>query len=197
MVRARRQPAGGSTDWVAAMRDPMSWSVPVFRAFGIPVRVHLLFFLVTGGLFLRQVVFTKDNPVWWPDVFLFSIVLLFGIILLHEFGHCFAARAVDGESDKYPDLAPGRPGLRRSCRRSPRAHLFITAAAGPAVNLLICFLTVRPAPGRSVGCLPNCQPAGQRVRQSRCIDYKDGHATSPSGYRLKFVPAGHGAADAS
>ena len=37
------------------MRDPMSWSIPVFRAFGIQVKVHLLFFIITLGLFLRQV----------------------------------------------------------------------------------------------------------------------------------------------
>src|SRR5205823_253016 len=52
------------------MRDPMSWAVPLFRAFGIQVKVHIFFFIVTIGLFLR-VVLDKHNPIWWVDVFLF------------------------------------------------------------------------------------------------------------------------------
>ena len=35
------------------MRDLMNWSVPVFRAFGIPVRVHLFFIVIVIGLFFR------------------------------------------------------------------------------------------------------------------------------------------------
>ena len=80
------------------MRDPMSWSVPLFRAFGIPVKVHIFFFLVTLGLFLRQVIYLPH--VWWVDIFLFVVVALFGIILLHEFGHCFAARYMHGDANE-------------------------------------------------------------------------------------------------
>src|SRR5947209_14569104 len=79
------------------MRDPMSWALPVFRLFGVQVKIHLLFFVVTLGLFLR-VVMMKDHPIWWVDVFVFTILLLFGIILMHEYGHCFGARAVEGEA---------------------------------------------------------------------------------------------------
>ena len=56
------------------MRDPMRWAVPLFRAFGISVRVHVLFFVITLGLFLRQVG-QKDNPIWWFDVFAFTNAL--------------------------------------------------------------------------------------------------------------------------
>jgi len=57
------------------MRDVMNWGVPLPRMFGIPVKVHWLFFLVTGGLFFRQVL-SENNVVWWGDVFLLTVVAL-------------------------------------------------------------------------------------------------------------------------
>ena len=81
------------------MRDPMNWAVRVFTAYGIPVKIHLFFFIFTLGMFLRQVT-EKATPIAALDIFLFTIVVLFGIILLHEFGHCFAARFVGGEANE-------------------------------------------------------------------------------------------------
>ena len=46
------------------MRDPMSWAVQVFRAFGIPVKVHLFFFVITLGLFFREN-HELSPPLWW------------------------------------------------------------------------------------------------------------------------------------
>ncbi len=117
------------------MRDPMSWALPLFRAFGIQVRVHLLFFIITLGIFLRQVSL-PGNVVWWGDAFLFLIPLLFGIILLHEFGHCFGARAVGGEAEEILIWPLG--GLAFvSPPHEWKAHTY-TVAAGPFVNVLIC-----------------------------------------------------------
>jgi Zn-dependent protease len=60
-------------------------------------------------------------------------------VLLHEFGHCFAARAVEGEADEVLLWPLG--GLARcDVPHTPRAN-FITAAGGPAVNLMLCLLT--------------------------------------------------------
>ena len=61
------------------------------------------------------------------------IVLMFGSVLLHEFGHSFAARFCDGESDLIVLWPLG--GLAY-CRvpDSPMAN-FLTAAAGPVVSL--------------------------------------------------------------
>lgn len=135
------------------MRDPMSWSIPLFRAFGIPVKAHLLFFVFSIGMFLRQVG-AKDNPIWWLDLFIFWIPLLFGIVLLHEFGHCFGARSVDGDA-KEVLLWPLGGLAYVDVPHNPRAH-FITTAAGPAVNVLICILcAVLMAFG---GFLPNANP---------------------------------------
>ncbi len=62
--------------------------------------------------------------------------LLFLTVLLHELGHCFAARQVGGEASEVLLWPLG--GLAAcDVPHQPRAH-FLTAAAGPAVNLLIC-----------------------------------------------------------
>jgi Zn-dependent protease len=118
------------------MRDPMSWAIPLpVRPFGITVKIHFLFFAVTLAMFLRKVA-QKDNPVWWVDAFCLTILLLFFVILLHEYGHCFGCRAVGGEATEillWPlgGLAFVEPP------HNPRAHL-ITVAAGPTVNLVLC-----------------------------------------------------------
>jgi Zn-dependent protease len=166
------------------MRDPMSWSVPLFRAFGIPVRVHLLFFLVAFGFFLRQVVFTKDNPVWWGDVLLFTVFLLFGIVLLHEFGHCFGARWVDGEAKEILIWPLG--GLAFNDIPHGWRPLFVTVAAGPAVNVLIC---LGCAAGLAAGgFLPSLNPLANPY-SAEIHNYRDGRDYT-SAYGLKMYKPG-------
>jgi stage IV sporulation protein FB len=122
------------------MRDPLSWSFPIGRVFGITVRIHFLFPLVCLGLILRAVVQkgpdgSEPMPGLWIDVAMF-LGLLFGAVLLHEFGHCFAARRLGGEANEVLLWPLG--GLA-TCEvpHTPWAN-FWTAAGGPAVNLLIC-----------------------------------------------------------
>src|SRR5262245_47413167 len=117
------------------MRDPFTWSFPLGRLFGIAVKVHLLFPLVALGLILR-VVYTKEAvPGIWVDAAL-VVFLLFFSVLLHELGHCFAARRVGGDAQEILLWPLG--GLAAiDVPHTPRAH-FLTAAAGPAVNLFIC-----------------------------------------------------------
>jgi Zn-dependent protease len=120
------------------MRDPMSWAIPVFRLFGIQVKVHIFFFVITIGLFLRQLSLTQYQYVWWLDMFLLSIVVLFGSVLLHEFGHCFGARYVGGEAREILIWPLG--GLAFTDIPHRWRALFVTVAAGPAVNVLICLV---------------------------------------------------------
>jgi stage IV sporulation protein FB len=118
------------------MRDPLSWSVPLFRVFGITVRLHVLFPVVIAALLLR-VAFPREPAL--PGAFTDALVLtgiLFVSVLLHEFGHCFGARLVDGEAREILLWPLG--GLASvDIPHRPKAH-FITAAAGPLTNLLIC-----------------------------------------------------------
>jgi Zn-dependent protease len=119
------------------MRDPMSWALPLFRAFGITVKVHVFFFVITLGLFFRQISLPGLHDVWWVDVFLLMVVVVFGVILIHEFGHCFGARYVDGDAKEILIWPLG--GLAFvDVPHTWRANMIATAA-GPAMNLIICF----------------------------------------------------------
>jgi stage IV sporulation protein FB len=117
------------------MRDLLSWSLPLGRLFGIPIKVHVLFPVVAAGLILR-VACDKDAPAGiWIDA---SMVmgLLFLTVLLHELGHCAGGRYVDGDAREILLWPLG--GLASvDVPHTPRANL-ITALAGPAANLLIC-----------------------------------------------------------
>ena len=42
------------------MRDPMTWSFPLGRMFGVSVRCHIFLPIVFVALILRVVFFTKD-----------------------------------------------------------------------------------------------------------------------------------------
>jgi stage IV sporulation protein FB len=117
------------------MRDPLTWSMPLARVFGITIRVHLLFPLVAVGIILREAFRDKAPPNLWVEA---AIVmgLLFAAVLLHEFGHCFGALLFDG--DAHEVLLWPLGGLAAvDVPHTPRAH-FLTAAAGPMVNLLLC-----------------------------------------------------------
>jgi Zn-dependent protease len=115
------------------MRDPFTWSIPLGRIFGITVRLHILFVAFVLVMWLKTLVNTSSEQASWMLVLL---ALLFFSVLLHEFGHCFAARRMDGEANEVLLWPLG--GLAKcEVPHSPWAH-FVTAAGGPLVNILLC-----------------------------------------------------------
>jgi Zn-dependent protease len=128
------------------MHDPFAaWSLPLGRPFGIAVRVHWLFPFVAVGWILHTALY-KPYPEYkppeglWLDACILMLILFFSV-LLHEFGHCFAARSCGGDAQEVLMWPLG--GLANvELPNRPQAHL-VTAAAGPATNLLLfCFFTV-------------------------------------------------------
>src|SRR5215469_2963925 len=78
--------------------NPLMWllsgSVPLFTAFGIRVRMHAsMLLLIIIGLATSEM----SGGMGITNAMTFSLVL-FSVVLLHEFGHCFAARWVGGEA---------------------------------------------------------------------------------------------------
>jgi Zn-dependent protease len=116
-----------------SLDNPMSWALPVGRVAGIAIRVHLIFLIFVVIELLRGAGTSGTLGFTWTLTLLAS---LFAIVLLHEFGHCLACRFVGGEADEILMWPLG--GLA-FCRppHTWQAHL-VTAAGGPAVNVVIC-----------------------------------------------------------
>jgi Zn-dependent protease len=105
-------------------------SVPLFTAFGIRVRAHASLLLI-AALFL---IFGIDKLPWQFNFE--GVGILIAIILLHEFGHCIAARMVGGEADDI--LLTPLGGLASAMSPHRPGATFVTIAGGPAVNVIIC-----------------------------------------------------------
>ncbi len=123
-----------------ALDNPLNWSFGIGRLFGIRMRVHIIFVICAVVLVAMEVHGYEPGSRWSLGRVLIDSLglyaLLFLIVLLHEFGHCFGARSTGGEADEillWPlgGLAYVNPPHR------PGAHL-ITTFAGPAVNVILC-----------------------------------------------------------
>jgi len=115
-----------------ATGNPLMWlltgSFHLFTIAGIRVRMHagLLTLIVLVLLFERGPVSMRVQ----------SMAMLFIVILLHEFGHCFAARSVGGSADEIIMTPLGGLAMAMAPRR-PWAQ-FVTVVGGPLVNVVIC-----------------------------------------------------------
>ena len=121
------------------LRDVLSWSFPIGQLFGIAIRVHFVLPIVMISLIGRAAVDKSYVAGAWQDMAML-LGLMFFSILLHEFGHCFAARYMEGEADEVLLWPLGGLEFCRSLPHTPLAH-FVVAAGGPLVNLILCAIT--------------------------------------------------------
>ena len=108
----------------------MPGAIRLFRVFGIEVYLHFTWFLVAALEFTR---FARryEAPVWG----LIEYLALFGIVLVHEFGHALACRQVGGRADRIMLWPLGGAAFVRPPSR-PGAYLW-SIAAGPLVNVIL------------------------------------------------------------
>jgi Zn-dependent protease len=114
--------------------NPLMWlmagSVPAGTWFGIRVRIHASMILYVAFSLLAPGALGG-----WHNT-LTSIVILFGIVLLHEFGHCLGSWLVGGRPDEILIYPLGGLAYAGSPHRPwPR---FVTVLFGPLVNVVIC-----------------------------------------------------------
>jgi stage IV sporulation protein FB len=112
----------------------MKWSFRLATIAGTEVRVHLTFFLL---LLFVAVQGTSGGQGYQGAVFATALVsTMFFCVLLHEFGHVFAARLY---GIKTPDITLLPIGGVARLERMPRtpSHELVVALAGPLVNVLI------------------------------------------------------------
>ncbi|MEM7621866.1 MAG: DUF6576 domain-containing protein [Planctomycetota bacterium] len=111
--------------------NPFRWAIPVYRLFGIDTKIHVFFVVYILVQLLATI------PLGAAGVGYVALILgaLFLLVLLHEYGHCFACRFVRGEADEIILWPLGGLAMCRPPHEW-RAHL-ITTAGGPAVNAVL------------------------------------------------------------
>ena len=118
----------------------MSWSIPIARIAGIQLRMHITFLLLIAWLGLG---YYAEGGSAAAISGILVILLLFVCVVLHEFGHAFAAKAFGINTPDITLLPIGGVARLERMPEEPIQELII-AAAGPAVNLIIAiclFLT--------------------------------------------------------
>lgn len=126
--RDRSGPTGGA---MGVLWFLLTGSVPLFTVFGIRVRAHMSLLV----LLALETLFDVAHGIPIHERAIVSAVL-FLIIVLHEFGHCFAARAVGGDANDILLWPLG--GLAFASPPHRPWPTFVTVAGGPLVNLAIC-----------------------------------------------------------
>ena len=111
----------------------MSWSIPIIRIAGIQLRIHITFLLLIGWLAIGY--YAEGGSAAAAGRILF-ILLLFGCVVLHEFGHAIAAKAFGINTPDITLLPIGGVARLERMPEEPTQELII-AAAGPAVNVVI------------------------------------------------------------
>jgi len=121
----------GGSDVGYRILAALNASFPIGIYLGIRVRVHITFVLLLIFRFIQQ-----GDPAWtlrWT-------ALLFTSVLLHEFGHCLACRAVGGQAN---DILMWPLGGLAFCAPPHRPWPeFVTVMWGPMVNVIIASLCV-------------------------------------------------------
>lgn len=116
----------------------MTGAFRVARIFNIPVRVHWSFFvLVLGYVFYAGYDTDWDKiAMLWSGIF---VLVLFILVVLHEFGHALTARRY-GVNTRDIILLPIGGVARLDHLPEKPAHEFWVAIAGPLVNIVIAAL---------------------------------------------------------
>lgn len=111
-------------------RNPLFWAFNIGTWFGVRIRVSIFFPLAMCWFLYRF------------GVSLGSAIsgLLFVSVLLHEFAHVLASRYLGGNGDEIVVWPLG--GMALVDQGSSARTLAVTAAAGPAVNFLVCLMCV-------------------------------------------------------
>jgi len=110
-------------------------SFPIGRILGIQIRVHFLFPLILGFVLLQAS--SEADTSWQDAAFLSAMVLmLFGVVLLHELGHSLAAQAFGIQVLDITFWPLGGMARMAELPEKPRVEGLV-AIAGPAVNAVL------------------------------------------------------------
>jgi Zn-dependent protease/CBS domain-containing protein len=111
----------------------MGWSIPIFRVAGIQLRIHITFLLLIAWLAFGY--YAQGGSAVAASRVIF-VLLLFLCVVLHEFGHAFAAKAFGINTPDITLLPIGGVARLERMPEEPVQELVI-AVAGPLVNVVI------------------------------------------------------------
>lgn len=111
-----------------------SWAIPLYTAFGIRVRIHILL-IIFAAIKLMNPIVPGSVGFMYAAYFLLSGFIF---VLLHEYGHSLSCRYVGGESD---DIILWPLGGLAMCRPPHDwKNSFITTICGPLVNVALAII---------------------------------------------------------
>jgi Zn-dependent protease/CBS domain-containing protein len=122
---------------VTSMINHMRWSFHLARIAGIEVRIHFTFLLLLG--FVALSLYHAEGSIPAALVAMLFICLIFFCVLLHEFGHAFAARRYGINTPDITLLPIGGVARLERMPEKPSEEL-VVAVAGPLVNVVIAAL---------------------------------------------------------
>ncbi|GLK84060.1 site-2 protease family protein [Ancylobacter defluvii] len=116
----------------------MPWSLTVGYIYGTAVRIHVTFLLFLIWIWVAYYQRGGAGAAWEGVAF---VALLFLCVLLHEFGHIFAARRY---GVKTPEVTLWPFGGIARLERIPEkpSEELVVALAGPAVNVVIALVLI-------------------------------------------------------
>src|SRR5688572_17671342 len=114
----------------------MGWSLNIGSIAGTAVRIHITFLLFLAWIFAASYFSGGADAAWSGLIFM---VLLFGCVLLHEFGHIFTARAFGVATPDVTLLPIGGVARLERIPEKPSEE-FLIAIAGPLVNVAIALI---------------------------------------------------------
>lgn len=122
----------------------MTWSIRIARIMGIDVFLHFTFLILVAWVGVSTYLYHRDvNEAIYGIAFILSV---FGIVVLHEFGHAIAASWF---GIKTRDITLYPIGGVARLERMPEEPFkeFVVAIAGPMVNVILAIAIYFMLPG--------------------------------------------------
>lgn len=123
----------------------VNWSYRIFRVFGIDVRVHVTFILIVGYFAYVWGVLREPGGLGGAMYGVVLVVLLFGLVVIHELTHSRVAQAYGITVRDITLLPIGGMAAMEEMPKEPRQELLV-ALAGPMSNVVMAVVMAVAAP---------------------------------------------------